>query len=87
MSPCGRAARAHLTPATRALGNPNTLLRPVAKLVKTKRRCCKSSPRCKKCPVVCKRLEQKGLAERLDLRVYKVAGTVSKKQLKVVRAR
>jgi hypothetical protein len=76
-----------LTSRRARLGDPNTLLRPVAKLVKTKRRCCKSNPRCKKCPVVCKRLEQKGLAERLDLRVYKVAGTVSKKQLKAARAR
>ena len=59
----------------------------MAKLVKTKRRCCLSGPRCKRCPVVCKRLEKRGLAERLELRVYKVAGTVSKKQLKAARAR
>jgi hypothetical protein len=59
----------------------------VAKLVKTKRRCCKSNPRCKKCPVVCKRLEKQGLAEGLELRVYKVSGGVTKKQLKAVRAR
>ena len=59
----------------------------MAKLVKTKRRCCKSGPRCKRCPVVCKRLEKQGFAERLELRVYKVAGTVTKKQLKAARAR
>ena len=59
----------------------------MAKLVKTKSRCCRSGPRCKRCPVVCKRLEKQGLAERLELRVYKVAGTVSKKQLKAARAR
>ena len=59
----------------------------MAKLVKTKRRCCKSSPRCKRCPVVCKRLEKQGHAERLELRVYKVSGGVTKKQLKAVRAR
>ena len=59
----------------------------MAKIVKTKRRCCKSSPRCKRCPVVCKRLEKQGLAERLELRVYKVSGGVTKKQLKAVRAR
>ena len=53
----------------------------MAKLVKTKRRCCRSGPRCKRCPVVCKRLEKQGLAERLELRLYKVSGTVSKKQL------
>ena len=59
----------------------------MAKLVKTKRRCCKSNPRCKRCPVVCRRLEKQGLGERLELRVYKVSGSVSKKQLKAVRAR
>ena len=59
----------------------------MAKLVKTKRRCCRSGPRCKRCPVVCKRLEKDGLAERLELRVYKVSGGVTKKQLKAARAR
>ena len=44
------------------------------RVVKPKRRCCKSKPRCKRCPVVCKRLEKKGLAERLELRQYLVAG-------------
>ena len=59
----------------------------MAKLVKTKKRCCKSNPRCKRCPVVCKRLEKKGLAERLELRLYLVSGGVTKKQLKAARAR
>jgi hypothetical protein len=59
----------------------------VAKLVKTKKRCCKSGPRCKRCPVVCKRLEKQGLAERLELRVYRVSAGVPKKQLKAARAR
>jgi len=59
----------------------------VAKLVKTKRRCCRSGPRCKRCPVVCKRLEKQGVAERLEVRVYKVSGAVTKKQLKAARAR
>ena len=57
------------------------------RLVKTKKRCCKSGPRCKRCPVVCKRLEKNGLAERLELRLYLVSGDVTKKQLKVARAR
>ena len=35
-----------------------------AKLVKAKKRCCKSRPRCKRCPVVMKRLSKAGLAER-----------------------
>ena len=59
----------------------------MARLVKTKKRCCKSGPRCKRCPVVCKRLEKNGLAERLELRLYLVSGDVTKKQLKLARAR
>ena len=56
------------------------------RLVKTKKRCCKSRPRCKRCPVVCKRLEHEGLAERVELRVYRVSSKVKKKQLKAARA-
>jgi hypothetical protein len=56
------------------------------KVVKPKKRCCKSRPRCKKCPVVCRRLEQQGLAERLELRIYLVSPKVKKKQLKAARA-
>jgi hypothetical protein len=56
-------------------------------LIKTKKRCCKSGPRCKRCPVVCKRLEKQGLAERVELRVYRVTGDVKKKQLAAARAR
>ena len=57
------------------------------RIVKTKKRCCKSGPRCKKCPVVCRRLEQQGLAERVELRVYRVAPDLKKKQLAAARAR
>jgi hypothetical protein len=32
--------------------------------VKPKKRCCQSRPRCKRCPVVMKRLHKAGLAER-----------------------
>ena len=42
----------------------------MAKLVKTKRRCCRSGPRCKRCPVVAKRLEKADLAERTGTRNY-----------------
>ena len=59
----------------------------MAKLVKTKKRCCGSGPRCKRCPVVCKRLAKQGLAERLELRVYKVVSPLPKKPLKAARAR
>jgi hypothetical protein len=60
---------------------------PKAKLVKCKKRCCKSGPRCKRCPVVYKRLSKEGLAERVELRVYMVSAELTKKQLKVARAR
>jgi hypothetical protein len=38
--------------------------------VKVKKRCCKSDPRCKRCPVVAKRLSAVGLAERTGRRTY-----------------
>ena len=57
------------------------------KLVKTKRRCCKSGPRCKRCPVVCKRLAAQGLAVREDKRHYVVELPIGKKTLKAARAR
>ena len=57
------------------------------KLVKTKRRCCKSKPRCKRCPVTCKRLEKAGHAVRQDSRHYLVELDIGKKALKAARAR
>jgi hypothetical protein len=57
------------------------------KLVKTKKRCCKSGPRCKKCPVVCKRLADQGLAVRQSKRHYLVDLGIGKKTLKAARAR
>jgi hypothetical protein len=57
------------------------------KLVKTKKRCCKSKPRCKRCPVVCKRLADQGLAVRQSKRHYMVELGIGKKTLKAARAR
>jgi hypothetical protein len=57
------------------------------KLVKTKKRCCKSKPRCKRCPVTCKRLADQGLAVRQDKRHYLVELGIRKKTLKAARAR
>ncbi|WP_166355115.1 hypothetical protein [Phytoactinopolyspora limicola] len=54
--------------------------------VKAKKKCCKSTPRCKKCPVVLKRLANAGLATHERKRRYLVAGTVPKKALKKARA-
>jgi hypothetical protein len=40
--------------------------------VTIKKRCCKSGPRCKRCPVVAKRLASAGLAQRTGRRTYLV---------------
>ncbi|MCK9248448.1 MAG: hypothetical protein M0P31_05655 [Solirubrobacteraceae bacterium] len=53
--------------------------------VKTKKKCCKSSPRCKKCPVVWKRLETEGLAEREGKRLYRPLKGLKQKHLKHAR--
>ena len=57
------------------------------RVVKPKKRCCKSRPRCKRCPVVCKRLARDGLAVRQDSRHYLVELDIGKKALKAARAR
>ena len=54
--------------------------------VKTRKRCCKSRPRCKRCPVVCKRLESQGLAVRESKHSYLISLDVKKKALKAARA-
>ena len=45
---------------------------PKTRAVKAKKRCCKDKPRCKSCPVVCKRLLLQGLAERTGDRTFLV---------------
>jgi hypothetical protein len=57
----------------------------VPKVVKPKKRCCKSRPRCKKCPVVCKRLMRAGLADRGPNGSYVIHIKVPKKALKAAR--
>ena len=57
-----------------------------AKLVKPKKRCCKSGPRCKRCPVVCKRLAKAGVATKREGGKYELAVTLRKKQMKAARA-
>ncbi len=54
-------------------------------MIKTKKRCCKDRPRCKRCPVVWKRLEAAGLSEREDRRFYRPADELRKKDLKAAR--
>ena len=56
-------------------------------LFKPKKGCCKSDPRCKRCPVVAKRLVKKGLAERRPDGLVVISPTIKKKQLKAARRR
>ena len=55
--------------------------------VKVKKKCCKSKPRCKRCPAVYKKLANEGHAERVDKRIYIVEGKVPKKVMKKARRR
>ena len=61
-------------------------LRLVAREVKAKKKCCGSDPRCKRCPVVLRRLRKAGLAKHTGGRFYLV-DPVPKKRMKKVRAR
>lgn len=56
-------------------------------LVKPKKRCCRSNPRCKRCPVVTKRLIVRGLARRRKDGLVVISPDATKKQLKAARSR
>ena len=56
-------------------------------LIKPKKGCCRSKPRCKRCPVVVKRLERSGLAERRSDGFVVISSALTKKQLKAARKR
>jgi hypothetical protein len=56
-------------------------------LVKQKKGCCKSNPRCKRCPVVVKRLVKSGYAERRADGFVVISPALTKKQLKAARKR
>jgi hypothetical protein len=56
-------------------------------LFKPKKACCKSSPRCKRCPVVAKRLVKQGLAERRSDGIVVISVGVTKSHLKAARKR
>ena len=58
-----------------------------ARVVKPKKKCCKSGPRCKRCPVVCKRLAQDGWAERREDGRYLLSAKLRKKVYKAARAK
>ncbi len=55
--------------------------------VKAKKECCKDAPRCKRCPVVLKKLLRAGLAEQVSKREFVLAPELGKKQLAAARAR
>lgn len=60
----------------------------MAATVTTKKKCCTSSPRCKNCPLVWKRLADEGLAERSGKRTWRLlAGKIPKKVMKAARRR
>ena len=54
--------------------------------LKAKKRCCKDKPRCKRCPVVCKRLAAMGYAERVSKRRFELDRKPPKKAVKAARA-
>ena len=60
---------------------------PKGRAVKVKKKCCKSGPRCKRCPAAMRKLERRGLATRTAKRHYVVALETTKKQWKAARAR
>jgi hypothetical protein len=53
--------------------------------VRCKRKCCKSHKRCKRCPVVWKRLSKQGYAERSGKLKYVIVDVVPKRALKSAR--
>jgi hypothetical protein len=55
--------------------------------VRPKKKCCRSGPRCKRCPVVCKRLVKQGLAKRLDDGIVVISSDMTKKQYRAARKR
>ena len=72
------------------LGRPNRVCyvaRLVATKLKAKKKCCKDAPRCKKCPVVLKKLDKAGYTTRVSKRVYVLELKPPKKVLKAARSR
>ena len=54
-------------------------------VVRCKRKCCKSRPRCKRCPAVWKRLAKQDLARRESKLRYVVIDVVPKRAIKSAR--
>jgi hypothetical protein len=60
---------------------------PKPRAVKVKKKCCKSGPRCKRCPAALRKLERRGLATRVSKRHYVVSLDATKKDLRAARKR
>jgi hypothetical protein len=56
-------------------------------LFKPKKACCRSNPRCKRCPVVAKRLVKQGLATRRADGIVVISSAAKKSRLKAARKR
>ena len=56
-------------------------------LVRPKKGCCKSNPRCKRCPVVTKRLIHRGLAVKRSDGLVVISPDLKKRELKAARKR
>jgi len=54
-------------------------------VIKCKKKCCKSGPRCKRCPVVWKQLSRQGYADREAKLRYTVIEVVPKRAMKAAR--
>ena len=54
--------------------------------VRCKSKCCKSGPRCKRCPVAWKKLAKEGYAEREGKLRYVVLDVVPKRTMKSARS-
>ena len=57
------------------------------RVIKPKKRCCKSNPRCRRCPVVCKRLAAGDFAIKRSDGRYVLVDVLPKKRLAAVRTR
>jgi len=55
-------------------------------VIKCKKKCCKSGPRCKRCPVVWKQLSRQGYADREAKLRYTVIEVVPKRAMKAARS-
>jgi hypothetical protein len=53
--------------------------------VKVKKRCCQSGPRCRRCPVVLRRLAKQGLAHRTGARTWALDPGLRKRDLRKAR--